>query len=305
VGAWINQAIDECAMFSHQGSADCSGQSDAVTRVREPAAPSRRELLKHAPHLRNMLARFPAWTSIIASRERIEEWLGLERAVPAWRRRLRFVRPAAEAEKSGGGLWWKVIVFVIVLRAIYSMVNPTPAPTSAPTPPAWNPARPEQQFGEFSQKEKEAEALYQKAAGKLYMPPGTRSLDPQLLQAQLAQPAVVKPAPVRPQGRSLSDAELDAIFNRVHFDWPQDSRANFKVEFSVELDERGAIAKLNRTISSGLPLLDQKVEQAIRASAPFAAQIGRRFKLSGSWRRAPAKEMPAPEPVPATEEATP
>jgi protein TonB len=70
-GEWLDQAIDECGMFTQQYSADCSGQGDAIARVRDEAAPKTSELLRHVPHLRNMAARFPAWTQVSASRERI------------------------------------------------------------------------------------------------------------------------------------------------------------------------------------------------------------------------------------------
>lgn len=301
VGAWVNQAIDECAMFSHQRSGDCSGQADAVARVREDAAPSKSELLTHAPHLRNMLARFPAWTSTIASRERIQEWLELERAIPGWRRYLRFQKPAPSEGKSAGSHWWKVILFLIAMRAVFSMVNSTPAST----PPPWSPPRFERQFEQAPAREIDAEALYRKAAGKLYMPPGTRTLDPVLQQAAAAQPVLVKPVPARPQLRSLNDRELKAIFRRVQFWWPEESRGDFKVEFGVELDEHGAIRKLTRNVSSGLPMLDKEAEDAIRASAPFDAQISRSFKLWSSWHREAPKKKTAPEQPSVADEVTP
>lgn len=301
VGAWLNQAIDECGMFSHQQSGDCSGQADAVTRVREDAAPSKNELMTHVPHLSNMLARFPAWTSIVASRERIEAWRELERAVPGWRRRLHVGGLASSAEKSGPGFWWKLVLCFIAIRVLFSLFGSTPDPK----PRAWNPPRFERKFEQFTPADKEAEALYRHAAGALYMPPGTRTLDPSVQRLAAAQSVVVKPPPVRPQRRPLNDAELKAISKRMRLEWPRTSPDTFRIEFGVELDERGAIKKLTRLVSSGLPVQDKKVEDAIRSSAPFGKEINRNFKLGGTWHREPPKEKTAPPPAATADEATP
>jgi protein TonB len=287
VGARVSQAIDECEMFSHQRSDDCSGQSDAVTRVREDAAPGKNELIAHAPHLRNMLKRFPAWTGIIASRERIEEWLELERAIPAWRRRLRFVMPAGG--KRDASYWFNVALLVMVAAIILSSFNAKPALT----PPPWQLPRVERQFQHSAAQEQDAEALYRKAAGNLYMPPGTRTLDPAVQRMAAAQSVVVKPAPTGPQRRLLTDREWKGIFRRVQFWWPEEAQGTFKVQFSVELDEHGGIKKLTRIVSSGLPMLDKEVADSIRASAPFDAAIRRSFNIGAGWRReAPKKKKP-------------
>ena len=173
-GAWLNQAIDECEMFTHQQSGDCSGQTDAITRVRQQDAPSKSELMTHAPHLRNMAARFPAWSAIIAARERIEQWIDMERAIPAWRRRLRFTRPgsgtAPGTATSSGSNWWISVLIIIVIRVLFSMAGSSSTST-APRP--WTPPRIGQPCGPPSAQEMQAEELYQRAAGNLYMPPGT------------------------------------------------------------------------------------------------------------------------------------
>ncbi len=88
LGAWINQAIEESSMFSTQNSDDCSYQTDALLRLREGGKPTTRELISHVPHLRNMVARFPAWTAVIASADQIKQWFTLEQAIPGGRRRL-------------------------------------------------------------------------------------------------------------------------------------------------------------------------------------------------------------------------
>ena len=290
LGAWLNQAIDECEMFTHQQSGDCSGQADAVTRVREDAAPSKSELITYVPHLRNMAARFPAWTAIIASRERIEQWMESEQAIPNWRRRIRFTRPASSTETSGGSNWWKGILIIVVIRALFALFGSSS--TSHEPPPPWTAPRISQPSGQSAAQEKLAEEMYQRAAGNLYMPPGTRKLD---LMAQAMQAPAPPPARQPPKGRPLNDAEMKAISKRVQFEWSHTADRTYKVEFDIELDEHGAIAKLTKKTSSGLPVLDRNVEEAIRAAAPFGPQIRRRFGLFYSWRRGHPKEKgPAP-----------
>lgn len=288
LGAWLNQAIDECEMFTHQRSGDCSGQSDAVTRVRDEAAPSKSELITHVPHLRNMVARFPAWTAVIASRQRIEQWMEMERAIPKWRR-MRFTTPASSTEQSGGR-WWKVVLIIIFIRAVFSLFGSSPTSSE---PPPWKSPRIDQTVAPTTAEEQRAEAAYQRAAGNLYMPPGIRTIDP------LARPN----PPALPLGRFLNDAEMKVIAKRVRFQPPPGASGTYKSEFSIELDDQGAIANMTKKTASGLPSLDRSVEAAIRAAAPFGAQIRRRFTLFYSWRQEPVKEKArkpdkaTPEPV--------
>lgn len=288
LGAWLNQAIEECEIFMQQPSGDVSGQADALARVREDAAPSRRELMNHVPHLRKLVARFPAWTAVIASSERIEQWMEMEQEIPAWRRRLRLglVRPeAGAATETGSGGWWKFVVAMIAVRAFMALFGSSSSST-AHQPPPLNPPRIEQPSEPATTRAMDAEAAYKRAAGSLYMPPGTRQLDPQASRDQ-SDPALL-PTPKR---RALNDAEMKAISDRVQFHGPHTRPGSYQVEFIVELDEHGAIARLTTKTPSGLPLLDKHVEDAIRASAPFSTDIRRQFGLFYTWSRAPAREQ--------------
>lgn len=319
LGAWISQAIDECEMYNHQHSGDCSGQADAVARVRDDRAPKTGELIKHVPHLYNMATRFPAWTAIIADTERIKQWMALEQAIPKWRRKMRFTKGASGSGWNFDLSWWKVVLLVVAIRALLSSFGSAPPSNQPP----WKPPQVDQPYRPqldqpykppLSAREQEEELLYQRAAGTLYMPPGTRTLDPQAQREQAANGAVL-PAPARPTGRFLNDAEMKAISKRIKFQWPETAKGTYKVEFRIELDERGAIAKMKTESPSGLPELDRRIEEAIRASAPFDAQISRNFGIKYTASYAPAKKkarVPAvappgePKPVEAPpEEPTP
>lgn len=271
-GEWVNQAIDECEMFNQQGSDDCARQADAVVRVRDDAAPDKRELITHVPHLRNMQARFPAWTSIIASRDRIAQWDLLEKALPAWRRRLRLTRSSSGSVSSGNSNWWIAIVLITVIRLIASLGSPT---TPAPSPSFSPPPLVSQGQGPASEKERNEEILYQRAARNLYIPPAT--------------PRYGELPPLPPQRRFMNAAELKAISKRVRFARPAGDEGKYRVDFKVEIDEQGKIRALTKTSGSGLAALDAAVAKAIRASAPFGPEINRSFQLHYKDEPAPSR----------------
>jgi hypothetical protein len=269
-GRWIGQAIVECERFCEQQSADVSGQADALERIRADALPGTREVLVHAPHLRNLMARFPAWAAVIASKQRMAQWIEAEQALPAWRRRLRWPTPKSGTGNGNGKTsnWWILLLVIVLIRAFSSLLNPDPT--------AWD--------SKGAAQKRVEEEQYRRAAGALYSPPGQRKVD---LLEQAMQPGPGRLVPQVEKGRDLNDRERKAIARRVQFKWQQADYGSYRVEFEIDLDERGGIAKLVRTSSSGLPLLDQRTEEAIRASAPFGPEIKRRIGLFYSWTRRP------------------
>ena len=302
LGAWLNQAIDEYGVFEQQDGADSAAQADAILRVREAAEPDTRELVQHAPHLRNMAERFPAWTAIIASTQRIGEWLVREEALPKWRRR-KAKTAAVPSGSSSDFNWWGVIWFMIMM---VSMLSRCCSHSSAPPASTFNPPRLEQ-----TAEQKAAEEAYQRAAGNLYMEPGTRKLEGSpyapgqtpapthlLYEGLRAAPA----APQRPPGRAPNAAEVKAIGERVQFEWPHVEPRLYKVEYLVDLDDHGAVSHLSKRTGSGLAALDQRVEEAVRAAAPFGKEISRRFFFKYSWGQNNGHKAP-PAPVQGEPEA--
>ena len=305
LGGRINQTIEESELFSHQSSDDCNGQTDALIRVRDGAKPKKRELVVHAPHLRKMVARMPAWTSIIASADQIEQWIALEQALPAWHRRFYGLgRPAASG--GGGSQGWKVVLFFLVISAVFRMFDSS---SDSGTRPRYDSPGFVQPSTQPTAQEMDAEAAYKRAAGRFYMPPGTRKLDP----ATMAEPSVLRQMQAAgPKRRFLNDGEMKAIFDRVDYKAQLTEAGTFKAQFNVELDEHGAIRSLKTKAPSGLPELDRKVEKAIRASAPFGPQIQRSLVLvltarfgEGKPKAAAPAPAPAPEADPGPAEAEP
>jgi protein TonB len=290
LGAWTNQAIDEAEMFEHQQAGDCSAQADAIARVREPAEPRKSELATHVPHLRKMAARFPAWTAIIASSERIEQWSALEAQLPAWRRRLYGSKPKDPVRQaSGGSNSWGIGIFLLAMVSMLARCASNDAPGR---PKAYDPSPIEQQQT-MTPAQRAAEEDYQRAAGTLYMPPGTRALDPAASRVQVLIPPVIARPPLR---RDLTDAEWRSMSRRIHFTWgQQNENQEYKAKFTVELDDKGAIKNIATTTASGLPALDRAIEKAIRASAPFKKEIRRSFTMTYSSGKIMRKvEKPAP-----------
>lgn len=299
LGAWLNQAIDECAMFEQQGGADTNAQADAILRLREAAEPGTRDLVLHAPHLRNMAERFPAWTAIIASTERIGEWIAREQALPKWRRAR--ARAAAAGSDSSGDFNWSGLISSIVLIALM-LSRCSSHPGAAPSPP-FNPQRIEQTRQitiddalPLTAEQKSAEETYQRAAGALYMKPGTRKLDG---SPYAPGPAALPPPP----DRAYNDAVFNTIAKRVKYNWSPVPQGVYRIVFDVELDGEGKIVSLEKKTATGLPGLDEKFEKSIRAAAPFGAKMRRRFRMTYEWTMGPKvkavgwpqrPEMPAP-----------
>lgn len=302
LGAWLNQAIDECAMFEQQDGADTNAQADAILRLREAAEPGARELVLHAPHLRNMAERFPAWTAIIASTERIGEWIAREQALPKWRRAK--ARAAAAGSDSSGDFNWSGLISSIVLIAL--MLSRCSSHPGAPPSPPFNPQRIEQtrqitidDAMPLTAEQKSAEETYQRAAGALYMKPGTRKLEGSPYAPQSTMPPTPA-APPKPGRRPPNAAERKIISDRIQFEWAHVHNQLYTVDFTVELDEHGAIRRLTKKTGSGLPVLDRHVEEAIRESAPFKPEISRSFGLTYQWgikggKREPVSKREAPE----------
>ncbi len=287
LGAWLNQAIDEYGVFEQQDGADSAAQADAILRVREAAEPDTRELVLHAPHLRNMAERFPAWTAIIASTERIGDWLAREEALPKWRRRKAKTAPVPSGSSSDFN-WWGVIWFMIMM---VSMLSRCGSHSSAPPASTFNPPRLEQ-----TAEQKAAEEAYQRAAGALYMEPGTRKLEG---SPYAPGPAALPPPP----DRAYNDAVVNTIAKRVKYNWSAVPQGVYTTAFDVELDGEGKIVSVEKKTATGLPGLDEKFEKSIRAAAPFGAKMRRRFRMTYEWTKGPKvkaavwpqrPEMPAP-----------
>ena len=291
VGRWLNQAIDECATFPQQSSDDCSAQTDAAARLRLQTAPSVRELITHAPHLHALETRFPAWAMIIACPERMGLWRHREQQLPSWRRALCLPRRWPGSGWSFKLRWWQFMLLMYACKALIASVS------------SWQDSRPSEGFippphaapvspGQAARDEE----LYQRAAGRFYVPPGIRQIDP----LTMAQPEPPRPAPripAAPSGRALNEFERKAIFKRVDYFAPHTAPGDYLVKFDIALDERGAIRKLVKTTASGLPVLDAQAEEAIRAAAPFGAQISRSFGLMYGQRYSQRQKAAGPEPA--------
>lgn len=290
-GSILDQAIDESGTFLQQDSNDCTGQTDAIVRVRERAEPRLGELLIHAPHLRRMVDRFPAWTAVVADAGRMRQWIGMEKAVPEWRRFA--YQLELGARRATFSRFWQVVIAIALIRALFSIFGPDPDDTIRTQyiePPSW--MRPTEKMSEQEARDEEA---YKRAAGRFYMPPGVRRLDP-ALQAQ-SDPIPVLQRPTPPAGRHLTDAEMNAVFERMNFQPGDTPPGRYTVKFDLQLGDGGKIEKMKKSQSSGLPELDLKVEEAIRSAAPFGPHITRNFWLGYTFGRMPRTAPKPPQEV--------
>lgn len=269
-GEFLSQAIMESEMFPQQGSFDVSGQTAAVLRVRDPAEAKKRELIAYAPHLKTMAARFPAWTMVIASRERIEQWVHMEGELS------RLWRLTSVLRSSGKGADFSLFAFAAVVAISFYVMGVIFQSDGQPA--SYQNAYSEPREAELTEQEARDEAAYKRAAGKFYMPPGTRKLDPKLMAEQQFTTSDLTSA--GQERRFLNDSEKDRIMSRILRLQPAPESGVYKTVFIVELDEGGGIARLTTKDSSGEPMLDRKAEDALRATAPFGDDIRRRFEIT-------------------------
>ncbi|MET0267976.1 MAG: tetratricopeptide repeat protein, partial [Duganella sp.] len=139
-GALVDTAIDEYTMFELQAAAELKAQRKLLQRLRDARAPGARELVRHAPTLEVMVARFPRWLTMVASVEQIIAWRQQHAELAPWRRRLAQLgqpgqrRPPEHTAKAArGGMHWGTgwIIFLLavtLLRAVAQWSGGTEAP---------------------------------------------------------------------------------------------------------------------------------------------------------------------------------
>lgn len=117
-GAWLSEAIDEHTMYTQQLAAERVAQRKALDQLRKPGRAVVKEILLHLPHLRLLVERFPVWSRIVVNSERMAEWSAVEAKLPAWRRNVRPMHPAENAETTGFNGWWMLLALVPVITQL-------------------------------------------------------------------------------------------------------------------------------------------------------------------------------------------
>lgn len=121
-GATLNRALEEHATFSRQTELMRRRQSQLITRLRDPAPPSTRELLGNLPMLEQLQAAYGNWLSIITNANAIAQWQQAYQALPFWRRRL----------WRGKWKWLWVVLIVGLIRMFAQFGSETPKPPPVP-----------------------------------------------------------------------------------------------------------------------------------------------------------------------------
>lgn len=111
-GYMLDAAIGQRAVFDQQSDEECAQQGQVIARLRDPQAPSTRELLKLMPLLETVVARFPTWLAVITDTDNISRWRNLDAMVPAWRR--------VVTEWKLNAVWPAIIVFWILVKFLVS-----------------------------------------------------------------------------------------------------------------------------------------------------------------------------------------
>jgi hypothetical protein len=125
VGAILNRAIDERAMFDQQPPEVKQSQRDIIARLRDPIRPSNGELIKNMALVEWLAKRFPVWIPLITSMENLQTWRALDQEVPRWRRRLTHNalavprnQPSQPPVRPSLGGWLLVLVVFSLLKGL-------------------------------------------------------------------------------------------------------------------------------------------------------------------------------------------
>jgi protein TonB len=88
VGDILNRSLDERAIYDQLPEATKTAQREIIARLRDPAPPSRGELINKLTIADAIVRRYPTWVPLVTNLENLRTWHLRDRDVPGWRRSL-------------------------------------------------------------------------------------------------------------------------------------------------------------------------------------------------------------------------
>ncbi|MES2300025.1 MAG: hypothetical protein V4582_23505 [Pseudomonadota bacterium] len=119
-GAVLCRAIDECMMAQAQPPAVLAAQLKAAARLRDPRRPTKGEIVDIMQHIEDLLARYPAWLSMISNVANIAIWREASTDVRGWRRTQVSNPGAVHARAGAANNWWTLVAAIVMLLNILS-----------------------------------------------------------------------------------------------------------------------------------------------------------------------------------------
>ncbi len=269
VGARINQAIEERAMFLAQAPEERQAQLDLLRRLGKPVPLNRLQFKRDLACLERMIERFPHWLALTVDAGDVEKWRGAQRKGPGAKHAGKPAAAAAAAPVVDNapepqlelGSKWRLYLGAAVIIAALMALNvirhafdhiTVRVPSERPVPTA--------------------QADWRGGSGKGI------ALAPDEVNVGSGQ---VSAAPIRVNLPRLSQEQLNELALRIHYTAPPGSEPGVKwVQLAVTLDAQGVVQRVDTLLASGLPDLDATVIEAVVTSKPFPASTPRHFSLT-------------------------
>ncbi len=132
VGNILDRALLERAMFDRQTVAERTAQRTVIQRLRNPAEPTRKEVVLSYARMQQVVQRFPTWLGMIADIHSFARWQAVQAALPAHLLR----RSTTVAQTAGKRRWSKLRLaiwpFVMALAAALANLGHSPQPKLPP-----------------------------------------------------------------------------------------------------------------------------------------------------------------------------
>lgn len=137
VGFILERALQEQALYLRQQPRDRGIQRTLIIRLRNPAEPSRQELIASFALLENLLRYFPTWMSIITDVSKQRRWRELHAALPPTKPVKPVTKkrvPAASTNTGSSGSRWTLVLVLIMFTSVARFLNSEPAPPPSALP---------------------------------------------------------------------------------------------------------------------------------------------------------------------------
>jgi hypothetical protein len=133
VGNIVDRAMLERAMYDRQTVNERIAQRKVIQRLRDPAAPSRQEVVLSYVRVQQVVQRFPTWLGMITDVQSFERWREAQAALPA--HLLRRSKAAGQTVRMTRASKFRRMAWAVVLTVVaIALANTSHSPSQNLTP---------------------------------------------------------------------------------------------------------------------------------------------------------------------------